>query len=96
MSDVTEAVKRAAYAIGDQTNTGGHIWLNEAQVALAAALDVEEMARAMHGYAESERVKDPDALGHRPRRTWEETSEMNRQVFRKRARHLRAALLGES
>lgn len=85
--EVTPAVRRAMVVLGNQ-DPG---WTRDA---LAAGLDVEEIARAMQGYAETKRIENPDALGHRPRQTWEETSGMNRQIFRERAAHLRTALLG--
>lgn len=54
-NETTPAVERAAQAIGDVTNTSGVLWVDEAAVALAAALDVEEMAKvineALMGYA---------------------------------------------
>lgn len=54
--------------------------------ALAAALDVEEMARAL--YMRPSRDKDLP--------TWEDQSERIREYWREYARVIRASILGES
>lgn len=78
-ADVTPAMKRARHAMGitgfDQ---------REAYLVMDAALDIEEMARALY----MRPTRNPDFP------TWEDQSERIREYWREYARIIRTALLG--
>lgn len=64
---ITAAVKRAAQGIGDATNTSGELWLDEAQMALTAALPTECHEAVVPEWADGEEMpcNSTDVVGFR-------------------------------
>jgi hypothetical protein len=55
-AETTPAIKQAAQGIDDATNTSGELWLDEAQMALAAALPTECHEAVVPEWADGEEV----------------------------------------
>lgn len=89
-AEISPAVQRAAVAVKETVCTAWPAYVSERMAAriardgLAAALDVEEMARALY----MRPTRNPDFP------TWEDQSERIREYWREYARIIRTALLG--